>query len=89
MRASTHTGEHDNPHCGYLSDVTSVLAYLLAVLLVPVALSLMLFVMAHLEREPTPTPQATPYVPVETPTPIVATDGKPYPSVGKNAPSAA
>ena len=31
--------------------MTSVLTYVLAVLLIPLAVSLMLFVMAHVERE--------------------------------------
>ena len=37
---------------GYLSGMTTVLPYLLAVLLAPVALTLMLFVVARLEGEP-------------------------------------
>lgn len=43
--------------CGYLSDMTSVLAYVFVVLLVPLALSLMLFVVARIEGEP-PNPPA-------------------------------
>lgn len=36
---------------GYLSAMTSVLPYLLAVLLVPIALTIMLFVVARIEGE--------------------------------------
>ncbi|HUS22262.1 MAG TPA: hypothetical protein VMZ66_09655 [Aeromicrobium sp.] len=38
--------------------MTSVVAYVLAVLIVPLALSLMLFVMAHIEGESPSNPQS-------------------------------
>lgn len=40
--------------CGYLPEMTSVLAYVLVILLVPVALALMLFLAARIEGEPPP-----------------------------------
>ena len=45
------------PRAGYPSEMTSVLIYVLAVLLVPLALSLMLFVMVRIEGDPTSAPQ--------------------------------
>lgn len=43
---------------GYVEDMTSVLAYLFAVLFVPVAFALLLFVMARVEGEPSSDPKA-------------------------------
>jgi hypothetical protein len=43
---------------GYVEGMTSVLAYLFAVLFVPVAVALLLFVMARVEGEPSSDPKA-------------------------------
>ena len=45
------TAEHGRRPCGYSLSMTSVLTYVLAVLLVPLAVSLMLFVMARIEGD--------------------------------------
>jgi hypothetical protein len=69
--------------------MTSSFAYVLAVLLVPVALSLMLFVTAFIERETPSAPQAAPVAPVGRSTPLVGIDGKTNSCVDTKAPSAA